>query len=242
MFLTGAGRRPNAFIMYAFKGLLSGRQKLKLMLVMIVMAGLLFLANVFEKAQMTSMDESFLSIYRDRLVPAVSIFEIQDRLYRKRELLREMLQSGAKEQVQKGIDSCNTEIAALLTDYKKTYFSGKETDRLREFESNLGQYDLVETNTLRLVDSGNLPEAVRNYQENAGTSFRTAILKLSELTHIQSDIGKGMLSDSKKTMANFLVLSNLETVLIVIFSVIAHVLIYTRQVMVRRRMEPFNMN
>lgn len=228
--------------MNIFKGLFSARDKVKMMLALVLLAGLLFLANAYEKSQMASVDESFLSIYNDRLVPAVSIFEIQDRLYRKRELLREMLQSGSKEQGKTGIDSCNAEIAALLNDYKKTYFSGNETDRLREFESNLRQYDLVESNTIQMAASGNMPEAVRNYQENAGASFRTAILKLSELTHIQSDIGKGLLSDSKKTMANFLVLSNLETALIVIFSVIAHILIYARQVMVRRRMEPMNMN
>lgn len=209
---------------------------------MILLAGLLFMANAFEKTQMASMDESFLSIYEDRLVPAVSIFQIQERLYRKRELLGEMLESGSKQTAQHGIDSCNREIAGLLTAYKKTYFLENEADCLKEFESDLRQYNLVESGTIRLAASGNMPEAMRNYDENAASSFKAAVGKLSELSHIQSDIAKNMLSESKKTAANFLVLSNLETALIVIFSVIAHILIYTARTMVGRKMEPFNMN
>lgn len=83
--------------MSTFKWLLTRAGKLKLMLAMILLAGMLFMANAFEKTQMASMDESFLSIYEDRLVPAVSIFQIQERLYRKRELLGEMLESGSKQ-------------------------------------------------------------------------------------------------------------------------------------------------
>lgn len=229
--------------MNIFKWALDARGKVKLMLAMILLAGLLFIANAYEKQQMESIDESFLSIYEDRLVPAVSIFEIQDRLYRKRELLREMLQSGGgAATVQASIDSCNREIAALLTAYKKTYFQGNETDFLRAFETGLQSYDQVESETVRLMNAQRIAEATQYFNAHAGATFKTAAVKLSELSHIQSDIGKGMLSDSKKTMANFLVLSNLETVLIVVFSLIAHVLIYTRLVMVRRKMEPYNMN
>lgn len=130
----------------------------------------------------------------------------------------------------------------MLTAYKKTYFLENEADCLKEFESDLQQYDLVESGTIRLAASGNMSEAMRNYDENATPSFKAAVGKLSELSYIQSDIAKNMLSESKKTAANFLVLSNLETALIVIFSVIAHILIYTARTMVGRKMEPFNMN
>lgn len=42
-----------------------------------------------------------------------------------------------------------------------------------------------------------------------------------------------MLSDSKKTMAGFLLLSNLETILIILIGLIAHVLIYASRVVIQ---------
>ena len=225
------------------KWTLTMRNKLKLTLVMALAAGLLFIANVFEKRQMTSMDESFLSIYEDRLVPAVSFFEIRELLYRKRELMQQALQpaQAARTNWKYGIDSCNREIDVLLAAYKKTYFTGNESECLKGFETSLEQYDAAEDKALGWVDAGNNAAAVQGYEQAGAPSFKSAILKLSELNHLQTEIGKGMLSDSRKTLSGFLVLSNLETALIVLFGVLTHLILHaTRKA--KRRIEPFNMN
>ena len=226
------------------KWTLTTRNKLKLTLVMALAVGLLFIANVFEKRQMTSMDQSFLSIYEDRLVPAVSFFEIRELLYRKRELLQDALQPGhatGTAASQSGIDSCNREIGVLLSAYKKTYFTGNESEYLKAFENSLVQYDAAENGALELAEAGNTAAAAQTYAKAGPASFKSAILKLSELNHLQTEIGKGMLSDSRKTLSGFLMLSNLETALIVLFSVLAHFILYVTR-MGKRRIEPFNMN
>ncbi|MBL7782494.1 MAG: MCP four helix bundle domain-containing protein [Saprospiraceae bacterium] len=229
--------------MNASKWALTTRKKIQLMLVMVLLAGLFFIAKVYEKEQVADIDQSFLSIYEDRLVPAVSIFEIRELLYRKRELLRDMLPSDNTAVVQQRIDSCNQAISVLIADYKKTYFQGNETDYLKGFESSLQAYDKFEREALQRALAGNTALALQQFNENTAPHFKSAVLKLSELNHIQSEIGKGMLSDSKKSMASYLVLSNLETALIVLFSVLAHILIYATQSIIRRKkMEPFNMN
>jgi len=224
------------------KWTLTTRNKLKMTLVMALAVGLLFIANVFEKRQMTSMDHSFSSIYEDRLVPAVSFFEIRELLYRKRELMQTALQTGlAVAESKSDIDSCNREIGVLLAAYKKTYFIGNESECLKAFETSLVQYNVAESQALGLADAGNNATAVQGYERAGAASFKSAILKLSELNHLQTEIGKGMLSDSRKTMSGFLMLSNLETALIVLFSVLAHLILYaTRKA--KRRIEPFNMN
>ncbi|MCA0239196.1 MAG: MCP four helix bundle domain-containing protein [Bacteroidetes bacterium] len=228
--------------MNASKWALSTRKKLQLMLVMVLIAGMFFIAKVYEKEQVADIDQSFLSIYEDRLVPAVSIFEIRELLYRKRELLREMLPADNTLLLRQKIDSCNQAIATLLDEYKKTFFQGNETDYLKAFESNLHAYDRFEQAALQQAQAGHAAVAMQQLDTQAAPHFKSAVLKLSELNHIQSEIGKGMLSDSKKSMASYLVLSNLETALIVLFSVLAHILIYATQSIIRRKMEPFNMN
>jgi hypothetical protein len=225
------------------KWTLTMRNKLKLTLAMALAAGLLFIANAFEKRQMTSMDQSFLSIYEDRLVPAVSFFEIRELLYRKRELMQQALQPAQETPTnwKNGIDSCNREIGVLLAAYKKTYFTGNESECLKAFETSLMHYDAAENKALSSVNAGNAAAAVQGYERAGSPSFKSAILKLSELNHLQTEIGKGMLSDSRKTLSGFLVLSNLETALIVLFGLLAHLILHaTRKA--KRRIEPFNMN
>lgn len=66
----------NHDIMKISKWIVSARNKLKMVLAVTTVAGLLFVANMFEQEQVASIDESFLSIYADHLVPATTIFEI----------------------------------------------------------------------------------------------------------------------------------------------------------------------
>ncbi len=226
------------------KWVLSTYSKLKMAFVLVLLALLLFVANIFEKEQMEQMDQSFLSIYEDRLVPATSIFEIRESLYRKRELLKECLQPSNTQPaiLQAGIDSCNRDMHQLLTAYKKTYFLENETTVLQNFESDLQAYDRLEQAILEQISRGNMPQAQQIYERDAVPHFKTAVLKVAELNHIQSEIGKEMLSHSKKSMASFLLLSDLETALIIIFLFIAQILIYASRTITRNRTEPFSVN
>ncbi len=51
------------------KWIISTRNKLKLAFALIVVAGLLLAANRFAREHVASIDQSFLSIYADRLCP-----------------------------------------------------------------------------------------------------------------------------------------------------------------------------
>lgn len=227
------------------KWIISTRNKIKMALALIIVAGLLVVANTVEREHISSMDKSFLSIYADRLVPATTIFEIREHLYEKQALLRDMLHTagGDTPAQRKEIDSCNQWIERLLLDYKKTYFWEKEAGYLQMFENELRQYNQIEAGILNSLAAGNSNAGRLQAQEQtAGNYFDSALQSLSALNQIQSEIGKNMLSDSKKTMANFLLLSNLETALIVLFALIAHILIYASRAVIQRRVDTFHMN
>ena len=211
---------------------------------LILLAVLLLATNMFEKKQVENMGESHLSIYADRLVPATSIFEMRESMYHKRELLKDMLYTENRNMIdrQREIDSCNQAINHLLMEYKKTYFIGNEAGYLQEFEAGLQQYNLLENSIVHELNAGNMPLAVQLYEQETMPHFKTAVLKLSDLNHIQSVIGKDMVSDSNKAIASFLLLSDLETALIVVFSFIAHILIHASRGIIRSKAEPFNLN
>lgn len=219
------------------------RNKIKLAFVLTGAILLLLFAKWAEQGEVEHMDKSFLSIYADRLVPATAIFDIRENMHRKQEAIEYLLTPGAQpDGAPQRIATCNAAIGGLLTDYKKTYFLKKETDHLAAFEANLFAYNQREKLVLNYLNRGDTVAAGALYRQEALGYFTAATQKLSELNHIQSEIGKEMLAGSQKSMASFLLLSKLELGLILLFSILAHILIYASRAVIQRKVETFHMN
>lgn len=226
------------------KWIVSARNKLKLAFLLTGAVILLLLAKWVEQGKVEQMDKSFLSIYADRLVPATAIFDIRENMHLKREALQALLHpeapsSGFSDQT---ISTSNKAIGVLLVEYKKTYFLQKEADHLKAFETNLQAYNRQEDAVLKHLSSGDICSANLLYEREAVPYFHAATQKLTDLNHIQKDIGKEMLAGSQQSMASFLLLSKLELGLILLFSVLALVLIYASRAVIVRKVDTFHMN
>jgi len=226
------------------KWIVSARNKLKLAFFLTGAVILLLLAKWVEQGKVEQMDKSFLSIYADRLVPATAIFDIRENMHLKQEALQALLHpekpsSGFSDHT---IAASNTAIGALLVEYKKTYFLKQEADHLQAFETNLLAYNQQEKAILKHLSNGDLRSANQLYERDAVPFFQAAKQKLTDLNHIQKEIGKEMLTGSQKSMASFLLLSKLELGLILLFSVLALVLIYASRAVIVRKVETFHMN
>lgn len=226
------------------KWIVSARNKLKLAFFLTGAVILLLLAKWVEQGKVEQMDKSFLSIYADRLVPATAIFDIRENMHLKREALHALLHpegppSGFSDQT---ISTSNKAIGDLLVEYKKTYFLKKEADHLKSFETNLLAYNQQENAVLTHLSNGDLFSANQLYERDAVPHFRAATQKLTDLNHIQKEIGKEMLTGSQQSMASFLLLSKLELGLILLFSVLALVLIYASRAVIQRKVDTFHMN
>jgi hypothetical protein len=219
------------------------RIKLKLTLGLLMLAIALLVANKYEKDRVDSIDASYVSIYEDRLVPATCIFEIQENLYRKQELLQRLLESNEDGTFAAfaGIASCNQDIDRLLVSYKKTYFLEEETQHLQAFENELALYNQEEERLLKALKAGELPPGSA---ASHASQFKKVALELSALNHIQSEIGKTMVADSKRDKAWFNALSLLEYALILVFGLLGYVLLFVPRApkVIKHRVEPFNIN
>lgn len=226
------------------KWIVSTRNKLKLAFALTGAVTLLLLAKWVEQGEVERMDKSFLSIYADRLVPATAIFDIRENMHRKQVAMEGMLYAKSHIDLLSAttLATCNTAIGGLLADYKKTYFLKKEANYLEAFEAALLAYNQREKVILGHLTNGDICSATQIYEREAVRHFTDATQKLTELNHIQSEIGKEMLAGSQKSMASFLLLSKLELGLIVLFSVLAHILIYASRAVIQRKIETFNMN
>jgi len=244
LFANGQPRKVNRCPMEISKWIVSTRNKLKLAFALTGAVTLLLLAKWVEQGEVERMDKSFLSIYADRLVPATAIFDIRENMHRKQVAMEGMLYAKSHIDLLSAttLATCNTAIGGLLADYKKTYFLKKEANYLEAFEAALLAYNQREKVILGHLTNGDICSATQIYEREAVRHFTDATQKLTELNHIQSEIGKEMLAGSQKSMASFLLLSKLELGLIVLFSVLAHILIYASRAVIQRKIETFNMN
>lgn len=225
----------------AAKWALTPINKIKLTIALALITGLLIMAKMYENRQVEHIDASFLSIYKDRLVPATTIFNIREQLYRKDLFLQATLQRqqpGAADSIQ----SCNQEVGKMITDYKTTFFLEQEKVYLTEFENKLDQYNQLESRILSMTATGNNAVADSIYQADNRQRFNTTVNKLSQLNSIQSEIGKEMMTSTHRDVSGFLLLSQLEVVLIFLLGMLAMILIRAGKNIIPQRIEPFNLN
>lgn len=205
---------------------LNKRTKVKLGFGLILAIILLMVANKFEEDNLAAIDQSFDSIFKDRLVPATSIFDLRENLYQKRVLLERAIHTRSAEgsSIRESIAGCDRRMDSLLTSYRETFFIEEEYHYLHDLEQDLSQYEEMEAQVLTQIDQGDWEKAAVTFAA-AGVQFDDAVVQLSNLNHIQSEIGEGMMADEKGNVASARVLFRLETGLILLIALILQVLI-----------------
>lgn len=203
------------------------RKKIKLGFGLIILIALLLVANKFEENNLAEIDQSFTSIYKDRLVPATSIFEMRENLYLKREALEKALHSTRQitASPEGFISNCNENMDSLLAAYKQTYFLEEESSYLHRFEQDLTRYNAFEGRILERLKRSDRSGAAQIFEEEANIPFEDAVLQLSNLNHIQMEIGKDLVIHEKSAGASLKMLFHLETGLILLIALIFHILL-----------------
>ena len=132
-------------------------------------------------------------------------------------------------------------MASLLASYRETYFIEKESHYLHDLEKDLTQYDELEGQVLTLIERGDWEGAASTFTA-AGVQFDDAVVQLSNLNHIQTEIGEGMVVDEKGAVASIKMLFRLETGLILLIALILQVLIRSSFTGRRPSIDHFHLN
>lgn len=203
------------------------RTKIKLGFGLVFLMILLVVAKKFEENSLAEIDQSFTSIYEDRLVPATAIFDMQENLYRKHEILQKALNSSQRNKYSPAasIAACNHNMDSLLTAYKQTHFLDEETNYLHRFEKDLARYNALETEVLRKLQLEDQNGALALFEEQMADPFNDAILQLSSLNHLQLEAGKDLVAGEKVAGASMKMLFRLETGLILLIGLLFYLLV-----------------
>jgi len=224
----------------------SVKQKIRIAALLFAVMTCSILIRFLEDQSVKSMNESFVSMYNDRLIPATDLFYIAENANAKKSLLEEALYSseqpsGDQMSLTEGLKSFNATIDSLMRKYRKTLLVKQEKAKLIELQQRLSDNVQAENNILMLLKSRNLASARKLYENKGRASADLAIQKLSELMAIQKQVGQELIKDSAFMVSGSKIYSALQVALAIVIGILIVGIIFTSNV-VKINNDKFNLN
>lgn len=224
----------------------SVKQKIRIAALLFAVMTCSILIRFLEDQSVKSMNESFVSMYNDRLIPATDLFYIAENANAKKSLLEEALysseqQSGDQVSLTEKLKSSNATIDSLMRKYKKTLLVKQEKAKLIELRQRLSDNVQAENNILTLLKNRNLTSARKLYENKGRASADLAIQKLSELMAIQKQVGQELIKDSAFMVSGSKIYSALQVALAIVIGILIVGIIFTSNV-VKINNDKFNLN
>ncbi|UYZ57700.1 MCP four helix bundle domain-containing protein [Hymenobacter latericus] len=198
-------------------------------------------SSIVEKRLMHNATTSAASLYNDRLLPATGLFQLNDLMYAKQQLLASYLGHPTAEQQRYAtmqLAGRNVQIDSLVSRYEQTYLVVEENRVLQEFKRNLHRYNAHEKHLLAAANSPSAADVQQLARE-----FDTIHTELTKLSQIQLQVGQELSKSSATTESNATLLSNLQIAILIVFALaIQQVLLLDRHPLVPRDLKNFRLN
>jgi Four helix bundle sensory module for signal transduction len=207
------------------------------LIVLLVVLG----SSIWEKRLMHDLNSSAASLYQDRLLPATGLFQLNDLMYAKQQLLAgyQARPTAARQhyaQVQLG--GRNVEIDSILSSYEATYLVAEETRVFRALKARLRRYNALEAQLL----SAAAPAAPAQTRA-LGRQFAQIHADLSRLNRIQQQVGQELSKSSNAIEGDANLLSNVQIALVIIFTlIIQQALLMDRHPLLPSSLKNFRLN
>jgi len=218
--------------------------KAKPAILLMVVVAIILGSSFLEKRLMKDMNTSVSSIYKDRLVPAAELFQINDLMYNKRLVLEKYLvqpSAANKEQATQELAAYNAQINTIVKQFETTYLVDEESRSFGEFKAKMQRYNALEkellftTGTLQPTTSIPAKEIVR--------VFKDIHQELVLLSSIQTKVGHDLLDGTEAIKGSASILSNLQIALIVIITlVVQQALLTDKHPLIPKNMQNFRLN
>ncbi len=215
------------------------KNKLKVAFLLFCIMCCTLLIRVLEDKSVAKINESFISMYNDRLVPATDLYFIAENLYHKNIILQDALmdqQARSLNSISR-INRHNRRIDSVINKYELTLLVEQEQAFLNELKKSLNLQQQLE---MRVLNSRG-DERNRIYESTGRSITNQTLAKLSALIKIQSKVGSELIKDSKIFVSGTKIYSTLQGVLAVLIGVMI-VSIISASNMVKIQSDKFNLN
>ncbi|SDJ98599.1 Four helix bundle sensory module for signal transduction [Pedobacter sp. ok626] len=221
------------------------KQKMKIAVLLFCIMACTLLIRFLEDKSVKSMNESFVSMYNDRLIPATDLFYVAENAYLKKSLFEDALygadQAFDAESLKSKLAKLNVSIDSLINKYGKTFLVKLEKEQLEELKKGLESTVGVENRILAIATTQGVEEARKLYNNEGRDSSNKTIKKLSELMSIQKQIGEELIKDSAFMVSGNKLYSSFQVVLAIVIGILIVGIVFTSNV-VKINNEKFNLN
>lgn len=197
------------------------------------------LIRFLEDKSVDKINESFISMYNDRLVPATDLYFVAENLYHKNTILQDALVNNESHSLnnQLQIKKHNQKIDSVINKYELTLLVKQEKAFLKDLKIALNIQEQLESKMLALT--GN--ERKQIYESIGRSATAQTLTKLSALIKIQSKVGDELIRDSKIFVSGTKIYSTFQGILAVFIGIMI-VSIISASNMVKIQNDKFNLN
>ncbi len=200
------------------------KHKMTAALLLTLVFVLMLAAVIIDKRSVSRLESAFASVYEDRLLVESYIYHLADHLYRKKIRIESCMDVQEVEQIRQDLHLHNEAIQVLLSKYEETRFTQTETSRFNDLKQYIRNMEALEADYLESADfnQANQPSRVALEQQ-----FVLALENLHALSGIQIQEGKGLHDDSHQVIADFVLLSHVEIVILIGIGIVIQILLFT---------------
>jgi len=215
------------------------KQKSKIAIFLFGVMACTLLIRILEDKSIKEMNNAFVSMYNDRLIPATDLFYIAENLYAKRYLLENRQEKASEPTIDliKKLGVHDANINALIAKYEKTFLTPQEKKYLRELKFQLEANTKIENKLLinRTMVSD------EEFAKQTTASFNSITKKLTDLTQLQRKVGEELIKNSNYVASGSNFYSNIQFALAILIGILIVSIITTSNV-VKVANEKFNLN
>jgi hypothetical protein len=203
------------------------QQKTRLILLLTSLIILIGVTNYIEQRNINQIDQSFNSIYYDRLVPATELLHMTQNLYKQQMLLETAVLSEQPDlrNLHQSLADLNRNTEQRIVNFEKTFLVKHESFALSNFKRGMHEYAAIEEEIIDKLEDGHAEEALAIYSERLSDKFSKTLRKLEDLSSIQTAVGRDILEQSKTTVSYSNLVLTLQIVAAILIGVMTHGLI-----------------
>ncbi|WP_316761049.1 MCP four helix bundle domain-containing protein [Pedobacter aquatilis] len=215
------------------------KNKLKIAFLLFCIMGCTLLIRFLEDKSVKKINESFISMYNDRLVPATDLYFIAENLYHKSAILQDAMAENAVHQsvnISK-INKHNRTIDSVINKFELTFLVKQEKGFLKDLKEALSAQQEIENRILNLA----IADGKKVYEAIGRNAAGKTLDKLSALIKIQSNVGDELIKDSKIFVSGTKIYSTFQGILAIIIGIMI-VSIVSASNAVKIQNDKFNLN
>ncbi|WP_175634567.1 MCP four helix bundle domain-containing protein [Pedobacter ghigonis] len=216
------------------------KNKVKIAFLLFCIMCCTLLIRFLEDKSVKKINESFISMYNDRLVPATDLYFVAENLYHKNAVLQDafITDNAVPAAVSVGkINHHNRKIDSAIHKYGLTLLVKQEKSFLNDLKNALFVQKELENKALSLSRT----EGLKVYESVGRNAANQTFDKLSALIKIQSKVGDELIKDSKIFVSGTKVYSTLQVILAIVIGIMI-VAIISASNAVKIQNEKFNLN